>query len=327
MTNAIEEIADAQCLLVIGSNTTVAHPVLALQIKRAVSKGAKLIVANPREIDLCRYADLHLQLIPGTDVPLVMGMVKTILDEGLWNREFVAERCEDFAQLEESLRSFGMAEASQITGVPIELIQQAARLYATSEPSSILYTLGITQHTHGTDNVFALANLAMATGQIGKHASGVNPLRGANNVQGACDMGSLPPFFPAYQQVADPGVREKFSKAWGVSLSDEQGLTIEEMVQAAHEGSLKAVYVMGENPALSDPDVNHVRAAFGKLEFLVVQDIFLTETAQLADIVLPAATFAEKEGTFTNTERRVQRVRQAIAPVGEARQDWAIISE
>jgi formate dehydrogenase alpha subunit len=327
MTNTIKEIGDAACILAIGTNTTETHPVIALEIRKAVNKGGKLIVANPREIRLTAFADIWLRQIPGSDVALLMGIAKVIVDEGLEDKAFIESRCENFEAFKESLQAFDMETVEKITGVPKDKIIAAARMYATIKPAAILYTMGITQHTHGTDNVMATANLAMLTGNIGKPSSGVNPLRGQNNVQGACDMGALPNVYPAYQSVTDQSNKLKFEQAWGVTLSDKVGLTVTEMMGAAHDGKIKAMYIMGENPPLSEPDVNHALEALRKLDFLVVQDIFMTETAREADVILPAVTFAEKDGTFTNTERRVQLVRKVIEPVGDAKLDWWITSQ
>lgn len=327
MTNSIEEIGDVRCIFAIGTNTTADHPVIALQIKQAVKKGGKLIVADPRRIELADMADIWLQQRPGTDVALLMGMMKVILDEGLADEKFIAARCENFEEFKASLDQFTLDRAAQITGVPAEDIGAAARMYAQNSPASILYCMGITQHTHGTDNVLAIANLAMLTGNIGKPSSGVNPLRGQNNVQGACDMGALPNVYTGYQAVTDEKARAKFEKAWGTQLPAQPGLVLTAMFHAMEEGKIKAAYLMGENPVLSDPDAGHIKKALEKLEFFVVQDIFLTETAELAHVVLPAASFAEKEGTFSNTERRVQRVRKALEPVGQAKPDWQIICE
>jgi formate dehydrogenase alpha subunit len=327
MTNSINEICEARTILAIGTNTTAAHPVLALQIEEAVRNGAKLIVVNPKEIDLVRYAELFIQLRPGTDVALLMGMMRVIVDEGLHDQEFVAERCENWEAFQDSLAAFDLDFVERVTGVPRQQIVDAARTYATTKPSSILYTMGITQHSHGTDNVMATANLAMLTGNVGKPSTGVNPLRGQNNVQGACDMGGLPNVYPGYQRVDVPELQAKFEKAWGCELSDVVGLTHTEIVDAIDEGKITALYMVGENPVLSEANANHVHAAFAKLDFLVCQDLFLTESAQYADVVLPAASFAEKDGTFTNTERRVQRVRRAIQPVGEAKPDWWIVCQ
>ncbi|MBN1106406.1 MAG: formate dehydrogenase subunit alpha [Deltaproteobacteria bacterium] len=324
MTNSIEEIRGAACILAIGTNTTVTHPVIGLRVRKAVSEGAKLIVANPREIDLCRIAQLWLRQRPGTDVALLMGMMKVIVEEGLDDAAFVENRCENFTAFKRSLDAFDLESAEGITGVPREMIADAARLYAREKPATILYGMGITQHTHGTDNVLAIANLAMLTGNIGKPSSGVNPLRGQNNVQGACDMGALPNVFPGYQPLEDSRARKRFEKAWGRALPSKPGRTLLEIMEAARTGDIKALYLVGENPVLSDPDITHVKEALRNLEFLVVQDIFLTETASFAHVILPAATFAEKEGTFTNTERRVQRVREALEPKGGSRPDWWI---
>lgn len=325
MTNSISDISDAACILAIGTNTTEAHPVIGFEIKNAVRRGTKLIVANPREIDLVRDADIWLRHHPGTDVVLLMGICRVIVDEGLLNTSFIAERCENFDDFKESLKNFDLDFVEQTTGVPGEKIVEAARMYAQNSPAAIFYAMGITQHSHGTDNVIAVANLTMLTGNVGKPGGGVNPLRGQNNVQGACDMGALPNVYPGYQAVTSPEIKEKFETAWGCSLPlTRPGLTITEIFDAAYQGKIKAIYVMGENPVLSEPQARHAVAALQKLELLVVQDCFLTETARLAHIVLPGVTFAEKDGTFTNTERRVQRVRQAIEPSGNARPDWWI---
>ncbi len=324
MTNSNNDIGTAACILAIGTNTTETHPIIGFNVKKAVRRGTKLIVANPREIHLVRFADIWLRQRPGSDVALLMGMMKVIVDEGLHDSTFIEKRCENFDALQESLKDFDLTFVEKVTGVSQNQIAEAARMYATNHPATILYAMGITQHSHGTDNVIAIANLAMLTGNIGKAGSGVNPLRGQNNVQGACDMGALPNVYPGYQAVATPAIREKFEVAWGGTSSLTPGLTITETFEAAYQGAVKALYIVGENPVLSDPDASHVREALGKLEFLVVQDIFLSETAQLADVVLPGVTFAERDGTFTNTERRVQRVRKAIEPVGNSKPDWWI---
>ena len=327
MTNSISEIKDAACILVIGSNTSAGHPVIALEIKKAVRNGGRLIVANPREIELCRHADVWLRQAPGSDVALLMGVMKVILDEGLADLSFVSECCDNFDAFKESLKNFDLDFVEKTTGVPRDTIVEAARLFATCKPATIIYAMGITQHSHGTDNVMAVANLAMLTGNMGRPSTGVNPLRGQNNVQGACDMGALPNVYTGYQRVDNPDIQKKFEIAWRSDLSPTPGLTLTEMLDAAYDGKIKAVYVMGENPILSDADANHTEKALKKLEFLIVQDIFLTETARLADVVLPAVSFAEKDGTFTNTERRIQRVRKAIEPVGNSKPDWWIICQ
>ncbi len=343
MTNSINEIGDAACILAIGTNTTEDHPVIGLEMKRAVNNGGKLIVANPREIDLCRFASLWLQHNPGTDVALLMGMMRVIVDEGLLDSAFIENRCENFEAFKESLKDFDLDSVERITNVPQDKIVEGARMFASNSPATILYSMGITQHSHGTDNVLATANLAMLTGNVGKPSTGVNPLRGQNNVQGACDMGALPNVYPGYQAVSDPAIREKFETAWGCllpsglkdkfgiswacSLPLSPGLTLVEMLEAAYRKEIKALYLVGENPALSDPDAQHVREALSRLEFFVVQDIFLSETAKFAHVVLPAASFAEKDGTFTNTDRRVQRVRKVIEPIGDSKPDWWIVCQ
>jgi formate dehydrogenase alpha subunit len=324
MTNSINEIRNAGCILAIGTNTTEAHPIIGLEVKRAVNNGAKLIVANPREIDLVRFSHIWLRHKPGSDVALLMGMAKVIVDEKLLDSSFIKERCENFEAFRRSLKGFDLDFVERTTGVPKEKIIEAARIYATDKPSSILYSMGITQHSHGTDNVIATANLAMLTGNVGKPSTGVNPLRGQNNVQGACDLGALPNVYPGYQAVSDASIRKKFEQAWGGKLPEKPGLTITEIFDAAYRGKIKALYIIGENPLLSEPDISHAREALEKLEFLVVQDIFPSETAKLADVVLAGTSFAEKDGTFTNTERRVQRVRKAIEPIGNSKPDWWI---
>jgi formate dehydrogenase alpha subunit len=326
MTNTIGEVADADFILACGTNTVEAHPVISYRINQALRKGAQLVVVDPRDTELAKWANMHLRLNPGTDIALVNGMLNVIINEDLYNKEFVANRTEGFEEIKAMAAKYPPEYAAEITGVPAEKIRAVARAYATAGKSTILYTMGITQHTVGTHNVFSMANLAEITGQIGRPSTGVNPLRGQNNVQGACDMGALPNVLTAYQSVTDPAVREKFGKAWNCVIGEKPGLTVGEIMTAAHHGDLKAMYIMGENPVLSDPDANHVIQALKNLDFLVVQDIFLTETGQLADVVLPAASYAEKDGTFSNTERRVQRIRKAVEPPGIALPDWEIIS-
>jgi formate dehydrogenase alpha subunit len=327
MTNSIDEIARAACILAVGTNTTAAHPVLALEVKEAVCRGGVLIVANPKKIELCRHAAIFLQQRAGTDVALLMGMMRVIVDEGLADDAFIAARCDNFEAFRRSLDRFDLDFVERETRVARQKVIEAARLFATSKPAGILYAMGITQHTHGTDNVLATANLALLTGNIGKPSTGVNPLRGQNNVQGACDLGALPNVYPGYQKVDNPDVQRKFEAAWGCRLSGTPGRPLTEVFDAITAGTVKALYLMGENPILSDADSTHVEKALRRLEFFVSQDIFLTETGKLADVILPAVTFAEKDGTFTNTERRVQRVRQAIVPLGDARPDWWIIGQ
>lgn len=328
MTNSIADLEQADVILVIGSNTTECHPVIGSAIKRAVQSGrTRLIVADPRAIELTEYAEVHLRQKGGTDVALANALARVIVEEGLADEEFIAARTEGFEEWRKAIEPYTPEFAEKITGVPADDIVRAARLYAGAGAAAIVYSMGITQHSHGTDNVLALANLAMVTGNIGRPGTGVNPLRGQNNVQGACDMGALPNVYPGYQPVTDEAARSKFEAAWQTSLPADPGLTVVEMMNAAAEGVVKALYIMGENPMLSDPDITHVEEGLRNLDFLVVQDIFLSETAALAEVVLPAAAFAEKDGTFTNTERRVQRVRKAVPPPGEARPDWEIICD
>ena len=328
MTNSIEEIGRAPLIFVIGSNTTECHPVIGITIRQAVAfRGAQLIVADPRRISLADIAHIHMSQQSGTDVALVNAMMHTIIKEGLADGKFVEERTEGYEDLAAAVKECPPELAEKITGVPAGDIREAARMYARAPSASIIYSMGITQHTTGTDNVKSLANLAMLTGNVGKECAGVNPLRGQNNVQGACDLGALPNVYPGYQKVDDEAVRAKFERAWGVKLSPTPGLTVVEIMNAAEAKQIRGLYVLGENPMLSDPDVNHVRECLKALDFLVVQDIFLTETAELADVVLPATGFAEKDGSFTNTERRVQRVRKALCPPGDARVDWRILCD
>jgi formate dehydrogenase alpha subunit len=327
MTNSIEELEYTDVILAIGTNTTENHPVIGMKVKRAVRQhGTKLIVIDPREIDLVKYADIWLRQKPGTDVTVLNGLMNIIIAEDLYAKEYVADRTEGFDSLKAAVEKYTPEYVEKISGVPAEDLKKAARMYAKANRASILYAMGITQHISGTDNVKSTANLSMLCGNVGIEGGGVNPLRGQNNVQGACDMGGLPDVFPAYQQVANEDARKKFETVWNATLSGKPGLTIVEIMNAAGRGDIKAIYIMGENPLLSDPDLHHVQESLKKLDFLIVQDIFMTETAQLADVVLPSASFAEKDGTFTNTERRVQRIRKVVNPPGEARPDWKIIA-
>lgn len=324
MTNSINEILGADLLFLVGTNTTEAHPIIGYKMKQAKRAGAKLIVVDPRRTELAEEADYWLRLNPGTDIPLLNGIMHIIIKEHLYDKKFVEERTENFEALEETVERYTPEYASELSGVPLEDIYAVARLYAESDKAGLFYTLGITEHICGTNNVMSIANLAMLTGHLGRESTGVNPLRGQNNVQGACDMGALPNVFPGYQKVTDPAVREKFEKAWGVSMPGELGLMIPEMFDKANSGELKAMYILGENPVLTDPNANHIKSGLDNLEFLVVHELFLTETAEYADVVLPAASFAETDGTFTNTERRVQRVRKAIDAL-PGRTNWETI--
>jgi formate dehydrogenase alpha subunit len=329
MTNTIECIEKADVILITGSNTTENHPVLSSFVKRAVTqKESKLIVVDPRRINITRFADKWLRQNLGTDVAWINGLMHVIIKESLQATEYVESRTEGFEAVKETVEKYTPDYVSEITGIPAQDIIDAARLYAGAEHGSILYCMGITQHTTGTDNVKSLANLAMLCGNLGIEGGGVNPLRGQNNVQGACDMGGLPNVYSGYQAVTDPAANQKMAEAWGVeSLPDQVGLKITDMIPAAHDGKLKALYVIGENPLVSDPDLNHCEKSLGNLDFFVVQDIFMTETAQVADVVLPATCFAEKDGTFSNTDRRVHMVNKAVEPPGQAWDDWKITCE
>jgi len=357
MTNSIREIRDADCILITGSNTAESHPVISYEVVRAVKKGASLIVIDPRHIPLVDHATLHLQPNPGGDIYIFLAMAHVIIREGWANMEFIESRTEDFEVFKASVAEMTPEMAALATGIPAEMIEKAAWLYALGERqsgssiyknlesttnnrkskienpksyrghSTILYAMGITQRSNGTDLVHMLANLSMLCGQIGKPSTGVNPLRGQSNVQGACDLGGLPNVLPSYQQVTDETKRKAVAKKWGMDdLPDQPGLTVVELTHAAAEGKVRAIYIMGENPVMSDPNISHVEEALRSLDFLVVQDIFLNETAQLAHVVLPAAASLEKDGTFTNTERRVQLLQPIVTAPGEALPDWQIIA-
>jgi formate dehydrogenase alpha subunit len=328
MTNSIAEVEEAELFFITGTNTTAQHPLIGTRIINAKERGAKIILADPRKIQLADYADIHLRHNIGTDVALLNGIMNIIIEEDIYDREYVEERTENFDQLKAVVGRYTPRVVEQITGVRASDLEDAARAYATTEKAMLLYAMGITQHATGTDNVKTCANLAMLTGHVGRPSTGVNPLRGQNNVQGACDMGGLPNVFSGYQQVANEEVRKKFEEAWGVeTLDGKVGLTITKMMASAQKGDLKALYIMGENPMLSDPDSSHIELALSNLDFLVVQDIFMSETARLADVVLPATSFAEKSGTYTNTERKVQIAHKAIDPPGSAKDDWEIVCE
>jgi formate dehydrogenase alpha subunit len=341
MTNSIREIRDGDCILISGSNTAESHPVIGYEVVRAAKHGANVIVIDPRRIPMVEHATMFLQIKPGTDIYVFLAMMHTILREEWLHKEFIEERTEGFDEFQAALEEYTPERAALLSGVTVEEIEQAARIYALGERvagnsqydqerghSSILYAMGITQRTNGTDMVMTLANLAMLCGQVGKPSTGVNPLRGQSNVQGACDTGCLVNVFPGYQRVTDNEPRENLAQAWGLeSLPGEIGLTIVEATRAAIEGKVRAMYIMGENPMISDPNTTHVEQAFRKLDFMLVQEIFLSDTAQLAHIVLPAAASMEKDGSFTNTERRVQLLHPILPVPGEARPDWEIIRD
>ncbi|MBI22520.1 MAG: hypothetical protein CMN05_02860 [Roseibacillus sp.] len=327
MTNSIPEIRDAEALFVIGSNTTEAHPIIAMEMKRAVRNGAQLIVADPRAIWLSDIATIYMQLKPGTDVWLLNALAHVLINEGLTDNDFILNHTENFEAVVEAVRDYTPESAEEVTGVAADLIRKAARLYASRRKAGIYYTLGITEHTHGTDNVYGLANLVLMTGHLGLPSAGLNPLRGQNNVQGANDAGASPLYYPGYQRVEDEGVREKFEEAWGASLSPENGINLNVMMAEMAEGNLKGMYVMGEDIVLSEPNASKIERGLNQCEFLVVQDIFENETLRYADVILPAACFAEKDGVFTNSDRRVQRVRKAVDPPGQARADWEVLGD
>jgi formate dehydrogenase alpha subunit len=327
-SNSYVDYAEAGCLMIVGADSSANHPVIAVRFRQAMSRGARIIVINPKRVELCDQADLWIQPRPGTDVALFNAMAKVILDEGLARMDFVHTRTEGFEAWKSSIEEFTLEHAEAITGVPAADIAQAARWYAAPpfSGSCLVWGMGITQHVNGIHNAHTLLNLSLVAGQMGFPGSGISPLRGQNNVQGAGDAGCIPTNLPGYQSYA-PAVLDTFERAWGVRPPAGQGLLVTEMVEACLTGEVRAMYVVGENPLLSEPDLHHAEKAFGQLDVLVVQDLFLHETAEHAHVFLPAATFAEKEGTFTNSERRVQRVRQALAPAGEARADWWIASE
>ena len=329
MTNPMADVANSDVILITGSNPTENHPVMSTFIKQAVLSGkTELIIVDPRDIDLTESARIKLTQKPGTDVCWINGMIHVILAEGLQDKSFIDQRTEGFEVLKQLVEKYTPEYVETITQIPANKLIDAARLYAGAKAAGIIYCMGITQHSTGTDNVKSLANLAMLCGNMGIAGGGVNPLRGQNNVQGACDMGALPNVFSGYQPVTDPNSLKFMEAQWGMAgLSGETGLTVTQMLPLAHEGKIKSLYIIGENPMMSDPDLNHVEASLNNLDFLVVQDLFLTETALLADVVLPAAAYAEKDGTFTNTERKVQRIRKAVEPPGNAKPDWQILCD
>jgi formate dehydrogenase alpha subunit len=326
MTNSQEDLEEAEVFFVIGSNTSEQHPLIARRIIRAVKKGARLIVADPRVIPLTEYATIHLQHRPGTDIALLNAMMNVIIAEGLHNVEFIKTRTEGYEALREHIDKYTPEYAEGITGVSAENIMEAASIYGSAKRAAILFSMGITQHITGVNNVLSTANLAMLTGNIGRRGTGVNPLRGQNNVQGACDVGALPDILPGYQRVVDAEARRRLGEAWGINIPSEPGLTLTEKVNGAGE-NVNVMFVMGENPLMSDPDTNHVRKQFEKFDFVIVSELFLSETAEVADVVLPAVSFAEKDGTYTSTDRRIQSVHKAIEPIVQAKPDWWILSQ
>ena len=319
---------EAKAMLIIGSNTTEQHPVFGAMIRQAVvRRQLKLVVADPRKIDITEFATLHLRHRSGTDIALINGLMNIILSKGWEDKSFIEERTEGFDEFVETVSKYTPEVTSEITRVPVEKLYAAAEILATNKPMAVIWAMGITQHIVGVRNVMDLANLQMLLGNMGIAGGGVNPLRGQNNVQGACDMGGLPNVYPAYQPVISEDAQKKFESAWGVPLPNKVGLTVTEVIPAAGEGKVKALYIMGEDPIMSDPDSNHIRHCMEECDFVVLQEIFPSETAPYADVLLPGVSFAEKTGTFTNTERRIQMVRKAIEPVGDSREDWWIISQ
>ncbi len=327
MTNTIPEFEGADCILVTGSNTLEAHPIIGSRMLTALEKGARIITVDPRDTPLSRIAAIKLNQRPGSDIAWINGMIKVILDEGLFDEEFVKARTSDFEKLKEAVKEYPLDKVQTITGIPGDMLAEAARTFAKSKRAMVAYAMGITQHSNGTDIVKALANLSMVTGHIGRESTGLNPLRGQCNVQGSCDAGGLPNLYPGYQRVDDPQAKEKFDKAWNSDLPAKPGLTLTCAVKDALVGRVKAMIIFGENIMLSDPDISHVEDALKELELVAVVDIFPTETTSFAHVVLPAACYAEKDGTFTNTDRSVRRVRKAVEPPGEAMPDWRIVCE
>lgn len=328
MTNPIADITeDVDMILLVGSNPEEAHPVIGAQIRQAIQTGTQVVVVDPRKINLVKDSALHLQVQAGTNVAFANGMMHVILKEGLADRHFIEERTEGFSDLEKMVADYTPEKVAEICHIHPEDLIRAARMYAKAEKAPIIYCLGVTEHSTGTEGVMSMSNLAMLVGKVGKPGCGVNPLRGQNNVQGACDMGCMPYDFPGYQKVNNPEVTDKFEKAWHVPLNRNTGLTSTKVLPAATAGNVKGLYIFGEDPIVTDPDTGHVRQALESLDFLVVQELFMTETAAYADVVLPGISYAEKDGTFTNTERRVQRVRKAVEPRGQAREDYEIFCE
>ncbi|MFT4649555.1 MAG: putative molibdopterin-dependent oxidoreductase YjgC [Glaciecola sp.] len=324
MTNSIGEIRDADFLFVIGSNTSEAHPIIAMEMKLAVHRGATMVVADPRKIFMTTLAEKHLQIKPGSDVWLLNSMAHVIIEEDLVDHDFITNNTENYEAVKAAVKKYSPEAAEEFTGISPEDLRWTARKYATTDRAGIYYTLGITEHSHGTDNVYALANLVLMTGHLGKPSSGMNPLRGQNNVQGANDAGATPIYFPGYQSVVDEEIRKKYEASWGVPLPPKPGLNLNQMMKVLGT-EIRGMFILGEDIVLSEPNVAEVEKGLNAMDFLVIQEPFLNETSRFADVIFPSSVFAEKDGVFINSERRVQRVRKAVDPPGEARADWSIL--
>ncbi|MCR5687938.1 MAG: formate dehydrogenase subunit alpha [Lachnospiraceae bacterium] len=328
MTNPIYDIThDVDCILLVGSNPEEAHPVVGMQIRKAVRNGTRLIVVDPRDIGLSKHADIHLKIRPGTNVAFANGMMHVMIKEDLIDHDYIEKYAEGFDELKTLVEEYTPQRAGEICHIDPDRLVEAARMYATAKKAPIIYCLGVTEHSTGTEGVMCMSDMAVLCGKIGKSGCGVNPLRGQNNVQGACDMGALPTDYPGYQKVDNDEVREKFEKAWGVKLNPKPGLKATDVFPAVIEGKIKGLYICGEDPVVSDPDTHHIIKALESLEFFVIQELFMTKTAEYADVILPGVSYAEKEGTFTNTERRVQRIRKAVTLKGDMRPDTDIITD
>ena len=325
MTNTIADTTGkSDLIMLVGSNPEEAHPVIGMQIRQAVQRGCKLIVVDPRDIDLAKKADIHLKLKPGTNVAFANGIMHVIIEEGLQDMDFINSRTEGYEKIKEIVKNYTPEKVAEICHIDAEDLRKAAIMYAKADKAPIMYCLGVTEHSTGTEGVMSMSNMAMLVGKLGREGCGVNPIRGQNNVQGACDMGAMPTDFPGYQKVNNPEVLDKFEKAWGVKLNPNPGLKATEVFPAAIKGDIKGLYIFGEDPVVTDADTSHIIKALESLDFLVMNELFMTETAQYADVILPGVSYAEKEGTFSNTERRVQRVRKAVELEGEMRLDTDI---
>lgn len=328
MTNPFDDITkDVDVIMLVGSNPEEAHPVLGTKIRRAVMAGTKLIVVDPRKIGLSKHAEVHLQLKPGTNVAFANGMMHIILEDGLADMDFIRSRTEGFEELAAILKDYTPDRVAEICGIDEGDLRKAAHLYAKAGKAPIMYCLGVTEHSTGTEGVMSLSNLAMMVGKIGRSGCGINPIRGQNNVQGACDMGCLPGDYPGYQKVSNPDAIKKFSDYWGVALNEKIGITATQMPKAVKEGKVRSLFIFGEDPVRTDPDIGHIKKMLKSLDFLVVQELFITKTAEFADVILPGVSYAEKEGTFTNSERRIQRVRKAVELEGDMRLDTDIFTD